>query len=337
MIDAMSEAGAAAQQLPMPSTAFGDPAAIAEGVKAYLLENPDIDGALTIGAGEADAAAVGIAQSGKAGQVLLGSPQKVGTSEITVFINAKGGSGASFLAANIAHLLAAASNRRTVLLDLDLQLGNLPQYFDLKPKRGLAEALEAANDLDSVAIDAYLTAHESGLAVLAAQNIGVDLHHELEGFETVVGLLMDKYERIIVDVHKHVEPFSALMLERAHKIVLVMQQSVPSVHDAVRMHDILTKDLAVPADRITVVVNRFHKTASIQLADIEQSLNGKRPVSIPNDFQTVSESVDIGVPMYDHARRSPVTKALIQLEEFIDGRPAATPKGLIARLRGAAG
>jgi pilus assembly protein CpaE len=265
------------------------------------------------------------------------SPQKVGTSEITVFINAKGGSGASFLAANIAHLLAAASNRRTVLLDLDLQLGNLPQYFDLKPKRGLAEALEAANDLDSVAIDAYLTAHESGLAVLAAQNIGVDLHHELEGFETVVGLLVDKYERIIVDVPKHVEPFSALMLERAHKIVLVMQQSVPSVHDAVRMHDILTKDLAVPADRITVVVNRFHRTASIQLADIEQSLNGKRPVSIPNDFQTVSESVDIGVPMYDHARRSPVTKALIQLEEFIDGRPAATPKGLIARLRGAAG
>ena len=73
MIDAMTEAGATAEQLPMPSTAFGDPAAIAEGVKAYLLENPDVGGALTIGAGEADAAAVGIAQSGKADQVVLGS------------------------------------------------------------------------------------------------------------------------------------------------------------------------------------------------------------------------------------------------------------------------
>ena len=72
MIDAMSEAGASAEQLPMPSTAFCDPAAIAEGVKAYLLENPDVTGALTIGAGEADAAAVGIAQAGKSGSVVLG-------------------------------------------------------------------------------------------------------------------------------------------------------------------------------------------------------------------------------------------------------------------------
>jgi simple sugar transport system substrate-binding protein len=73
MIDAMTEAGAAGEQLPMPSTAFGDPAAIAEGVKAYLTQNADIDGALTIGAGEADAAAVGIEQAGKTGQVHLGS------------------------------------------------------------------------------------------------------------------------------------------------------------------------------------------------------------------------------------------------------------------------
>lgn len=73
MIDAMTEAGATAEQLPMPSTSFGDPQAIAEGVKAFLLQNRDVDGALTIGAGEADAASVGIAQAGKTGQVKLGS------------------------------------------------------------------------------------------------------------------------------------------------------------------------------------------------------------------------------------------------------------------------
>jgi simple sugar transport system substrate-binding protein len=72
MIDAMTAAGATAEQLPLPSTSFGDPAAIAEAVKAYLTENADVDGALTIGAGEADAAAVGIEQAGKTGTVKLG-------------------------------------------------------------------------------------------------------------------------------------------------------------------------------------------------------------------------------------------------------------------------
>jgi simple sugar transport system substrate-binding protein len=72
MIDAMTAAGATAEQLPLPSTSFGDPAAIAEAVKAYLTEHADVDGVLTIGAGEADAAAVGIEQSGKTGTVKLG-------------------------------------------------------------------------------------------------------------------------------------------------------------------------------------------------------------------------------------------------------------------------
>lgn len=73
MIDAMTDAGASAEQLPLPSTAFGDPAAIAEAVKAYLLRNPEVTGALTIGAGEADASAIGIQQAGLSGTVKLGS------------------------------------------------------------------------------------------------------------------------------------------------------------------------------------------------------------------------------------------------------------------------
>lgn len=72
MIDAMTAAGATAEQLPLPSTSFGDPAAIAEAVKAYLTEHADVDGVLTIGAGEADAAAIGIEQAGRTGTVKLG-------------------------------------------------------------------------------------------------------------------------------------------------------------------------------------------------------------------------------------------------------------------------
>jgi simple sugar transport system substrate-binding protein len=73
MIDAMTKGGATAEQLPLPTTAFGDPVAISEAIKAYLLEKADVDGALTIGAGEADAAAVGIEQAAKTGTVKLGS------------------------------------------------------------------------------------------------------------------------------------------------------------------------------------------------------------------------------------------------------------------------
>ncbi|MDB5554300.1 MAG: Inositol transport system sugar-binding protein [Rhizobium sp.] len=73
MIDAMTKGGGTAEQLPLPTTAFGDPVAISEAIKAYVLEKSDIDGALTIAAADADAAAIGIEQAGKLGKVKLGS------------------------------------------------------------------------------------------------------------------------------------------------------------------------------------------------------------------------------------------------------------------------
>ncbi|NTJ68644.1 substrate-binding domain-containing protein [Agrobacterium rhizogenes] len=73
VIDGIGKAGGAGKQLPLPATSFGDPTAIAEAVKATLTQDSAIDGVITIGAGDADAAASGIQQAGKAETVKLGS------------------------------------------------------------------------------------------------------------------------------------------------------------------------------------------------------------------------------------------------------------------------
>jgi simple sugar transport system substrate-binding protein len=71
--DAMAEAGVKSFQLPLPSTSFGDQTAVAEAIKAELLKDETIDGVITISAGDADSAAVGIDQAGKTGVVQLAS------------------------------------------------------------------------------------------------------------------------------------------------------------------------------------------------------------------------------------------------------------------------
>ena len=62
--DGMVAGGGAAEQLPLPTTSFGDPTAVAEAIKATLLKDTNIDGVITISAGDADSAATGIQQSG---------------------------------------------------------------------------------------------------------------------------------------------------------------------------------------------------------------------------------------------------------------------------------
>ena len=73
VIDAATKRGAKAAQLPLPASSFGDPTAVAEAIKATLLKDPSIDGAITISAGDADSAATGVEQAGKTGKVILGS------------------------------------------------------------------------------------------------------------------------------------------------------------------------------------------------------------------------------------------------------------------------
>jgi simple sugar transport system substrate-binding protein len=71
--DGIAEKGGKSKQLPLPSTSFGDPTAVAEAIKAELLQDDTIDGIFTISAGDADSAAIGISQAGKSSSVKLGS------------------------------------------------------------------------------------------------------------------------------------------------------------------------------------------------------------------------------------------------------------------------
>lgn len=71
--DGIAKSGGKATQLPLPSSSFGDPTAVAEAIKASLLQDPSIDGLATISAGDADSAAIGIQQANLTGKVKLGS------------------------------------------------------------------------------------------------------------------------------------------------------------------------------------------------------------------------------------------------------------------------
>lgn len=69
----IAEKGGSASQLPLPSTTFGDPTAVAEAIKAAILRDPAVDGVITIGAGDSNSAALAIAQARAQGRVRLGT------------------------------------------------------------------------------------------------------------------------------------------------------------------------------------------------------------------------------------------------------------------------
>ncbi len=241
--------------------------------------------------------------------------------QLVTVLNGKGGSGSSFIATNLAYALHQEKGISTILVDFDLQFGGLSKYFDLNPKRGIAEAIEATHDMDEVSAETYVTKHESGLRLLAAPTERLQLPRDIpiDQIDALLRILTRNNDYVIADLPRRIDVLSAAVLERADRILLLAQQSVAHISDAARMMKLVTQELAVPMDQITVVVNRYTKNSLIEIDDIMKTLKTEQILVIPNQYKLVSESIDTGIPVMQSAKNSAVGKAVDSLAKHVRG------------------
>ena len=226
-------------------------------------------------------------------------------------------------------------NLRVALLDLDIQFGSLAQYLDIKSQHGLLGALDMADDLDAVALDACMAKHSSGLSLLGPLENELMLTRDipLDRFGNLLDLLKSTYDYAFIDQPRQIDDISAAVYERADRVVLVAQQDLANICDANRLRKILVRQLGIPEDRITVVVNRYDKANPVDLDSICKSVGVEREQLqvIPNDYRQVAESVNMGTPMIEYARKSPATASLISLAHRFGGRELSSNTGLFSK------
>jgi pilus assembly protein CpaE len=247
--------------------------------------------------------------------------------QLIVVMNGKGGSGASFLATNLAYSLVVDAAKRVTLVDLDIQIGGLSRYLDITPEIGILQALEVAKQMDDVSADAYTCEHSSGLRLLAAPSEGLVSPNEIpiEDLDALLGVFLSINDYVVVDAPNRLDAVTEFFLERADKIILIVQQSLPHVQDAARMLRLLTSEIAVPNQRIDVVVNRFSKNALIDLGDMRKALHQSELITIPNNYKLAAESINSGVPVAEISKNAPLTKGIRDLQAtFVkqDSKPA---------------
>jgi pilus assembly protein CpaE len=110
----------------------------------------------------------------------------------------------------------------------------------------------------------------------------------------------------------------------------VLQQSTLHVRNATRVIRILRDELAIPQQRLRLLVNRYAKNALLQLDDISRALNMEVTATIPNHYQRALESSDTGVPLYEGARGAAITTSLIDMAAQMTGAKIERP-GLLRR------
>ena len=240
--------------------------------------------------------------------------------------SAKGGSGKTVTATNLALLLARdAGPGKVAIVDADLQFGDVCLVLQLEPKLTIFNAAQEIDRLDESLIDSLLTKHVEGVSVLAAplEPAFADEVSTAVLIE-VVTRLRDKFEYVVVDTASLLDELLLSLLERADDVIFIVDMDLPSVKNAKLALETL-RLLKFPSSKIKVVLNRSNAKARLDEGEIERSLKMKISASIPSDG-LVPASVNEGRPVVLSAPRSKVAKGFESVAALILGEVAESAK-----------
>ena len=201
---------------------------------------------------------------------------------VTVF-SPKGGTGKTVLSTNIASVLATRSERKVLLVDLDLQFGDAAIMLGVDPSRTLYDLVIAPGVLDADKLDGYITKHKSGLDILAAplRPEEAELVTEAKVSE-LLDVARDHYDIVIVDTSPFFYGPMLALLEPTDQMFMLCGLDVPTLKN-VKLSLQTLEQLGFPMSRIELVVNRVTPKVGLSAEDVAKTLGIPVMHEIPND------------------------------------------------------
>lgn len=248
----------------------------------------------------------------------------------SIFINAKGGMGASIISTSIAHILAL-DGELTVLIDPDAQFGSSSGLLSMIPKYILSDAIKQVNTLDEVAISGILTKHESGLRFIPNRSDHLyDSINDIDeqSFGDFLSKLKGNFEHIIIDLSRGLEKQTLPAVADADNIFIVIQQNIPAIKEASILIKQLKHLFGFNQDKIKIIVNRYSKNIDISPKEIQKSLHVEDIILVPNDYISVSSSTNLGELLATHFDKKPIVKTLKDIASVITNNKTVEENGL---------
>jgi pilus assembly protein CpaE len=297
---------------------------------AILAASTEADGQLilrTIRAGAREFLTLPLGREDLAEALQRVSQQKFGSvdgggrsCQVIAIAGATGGVGTTSLAVNLGCVLAADPRNSVALLDLDLALGDADVFLDSIPDYTLADVVQNISRLDIQLLKRSLTKHSSGLYLLPRP---VELHDTLsitsENIRKVISLLKASFTHLVIDLSKTYSAVDMAAIEASGQVLLVTQLDLPCLRNVVRLM-MSFEEIEGLKSKVEIVVNRAGLDAGqISLKKAKETLGREVFALLPNDYRTMVEVRNNGVPLIVQAPKAAITQALRDLVTKLTG------------------
>ncbi len=246
--------------------------------------------------------------------------------EILAVYSPQGGAGKSMLSANLAVAMARATGQggrapRIVLVDLNLQFGDIDLMLNLTPQNTIAGlAQKGHGGIDAELLEQYLTTHdESGLKILVAPSTPQYAESiTVYTVEQVMETLRESYDYIIVDTPSQLQDTTLAVLDSAKTILLLTSLDLLALHKTRTALEMLRQ--LYEQEKIQVVLNRANSDVGISLEDVENVLGVQMRARIPSDGKIVVTSINEGKPFVLYNEATIIAKRINNLALELLGR-----------------
>ena len=242
------------------------------------------------------------------------------TGRVITIASPKGGVGKTTVSTNLAIGLTAAAPQSTVLVDLDVQFGDVASALSLVPEYTLPDAVRGPASEDTMVLKTFLTQHPSGLyAVCGAESPAAGDTVTGADVTRLLTSLAREFRYVVVDTAPGLSEQTLAALDRATDVVMLTSMDVPGVRGLRKELDVLRELAMIPAGR-HVVMNFADAKGGLSVRDVETTIGAGVDVVLPRS-KAVPASTNQGVPIISSNRRDPMAKELRRLVS----RFAATP------------
>ena len=252
---------------------------------------------------------------------------------ITAFLGVRGGIGTTSVAVATAWYFVHEFHQRAALIDLDLHFGTLALSLDLEPGRGLREALEHPERIDSLLISSAISSAGDRLKVLAGEeSLEETMHFHTEGFDPLFQLLANDFDQLVIDLPRALDDGSRHVISNADTFVLVTDLSLAGLRDALRIMD-LVKRIGGKASPLVAAsqVGAPHR-GEISQREFERGLGQNLDHVISYDAKAAVAMARQGKAMPAVARASKAAEEILALAQRLSGRETAKKRSILGRI-----
>ena len=255
------------------------------------------------------------------------SERRFGTSDnrprgcqVIAVAGAIGGVGTTSLAVNLGCALAQNDKNSVALVDLDMCLGDADVFLDSIPDYTLVDVAQNVTRLDFTLLKRSLTKHSSGLYLLPRPVRLEDVHLITpDDLQRVIGLMKATFTHLVLDLSKGYTAIDMIALEMANHILLVAQLDLPCLRNVVRLM-MSFNEMEGFAEKVKIVVNRVGLDhGHITQKKAEETIGKEIFWQLPNDYRTMIEARNNGVPLIEQAPKAAITQSIAQLAGVLSG------------------